>query len=320
VVVLHEPDNQLDATTVKHGSIVTTQYKPGNTKGCLMICPFCNNTPQKRGFDDNGKQRYWCRLCNKWLKEKLVVEEATRKPNIFLFDIETLPLEVVTWGIHEQHISTEHILKDWCVLSWAGVWLEDEHPVSDFLTPAEAISRYDKRILTTLWDMLDKADIVIAHNGNGFDIPKVRGRFLYHGMFEPSPFKQVDTLQVARSRFGLTNNKLDFILKYLGYDGKIETNLQLWLRCSQGEQAAINEMDTYCRGDVSKLREVYMAIRPYMTNHPNVNLWKEKQDGLCPICSSDKIVIDGNYASPTYLYDAYKCNACGSWHRSRKHK
>lgn len=289
-----------------------------------MICPSCTNTLQRRGFDGKGRQRYWCRCCNRWPKlETISAQEETKKreqPRIFLFDIETLPLDVVTWGIHEQHISTEHIINDWCVLSWAGLWLEDEQPISDFLTSYEAIHRNDKRILQTLWERLDEADIVIAHNGNGFDIPKVRGRFLYHGIHEPSPFKQVDTLQVARSRFGLTSNKLDFILKYLGFDGKIETGLSLWLRCRRGEPEAIAEMDRYCRGDVTKLREVYMALRPYMTNHPNLNLWKEEQDGLCPVCSSDKIEIDGAYQTQTYLYDAYKCNACGSWHRSRKKK
>lgn len=286
-----------------------------------MNCPKCENAAQKRGWsDDHTKRRYYCRHCNYPFRLEVDTEQSGKKPNIFLFDIETLPIEFWGWSAGEQYIRPDQILRDWCVLSWAGMWLDDENPTSDCLTPHEATSRNDKRILTTLWERLDKADIVIAHNGKGFDIPKVRGRFLYHGMFEPSPFKQIDTLQVARSRFALTSNKLDFILKYLGYEGKIETDQNLWLRCNRGEPEAINEMDRYCRGDVSKLREVYMAIRPYMTNHPNVNLWKEKQDGLCPVCSSDKIEIDGDYAGQTYLYDAYKCSACGSWHRSRKKK
>ena len=128
-------------------------------KGTQMICPTCNNTPQKRGFDDKNRQRYWCRLCDKWLKEEVVLVQEEKKqtrPKIFLFDIETLPLDVVVWGIHEQHINHNQIINDWCVLSWAGMWLDDEQPVSDYLTPYEATSRSDKRILMSLWVMLNE--------------------------------------------------------------------------------------------------------------------------------------------------------------------
>ena len=62
-----------------------------------------------------------------------------------------------------------------------------------------------ERLNETLEKFISEANVVIAHNGVRFDTKKVRARMLVHGMLPPTPFKQVDTLQIARSEFGFTS-------------------------------------------------------------------------------------------------------------------
>lgn len=284
-----------------------------------MNCKYCSSQKvQKRGTR-NGVARFQCSSCYRWFSSKTTESTESHKlktPAILVFDIETLPLEVITWGIYEQHISHEHILRDGCMLSWACKWLGDIDVVSDVLTPEEAINKNDIRIVRSLWTILNNADIVIAHNGDHFDIPFFRGRLLKHRISNPSYFKSVDTCKVAKSQFKLTANKLDYLLAFLGYEGKISTNIDLWKRCLRGEASALAEMDTYCRGDVWKLEEVYIDMLPYIPNHPNVTLWTD--DTGCPNCGSKNFHIDGKYPGTTYLYDAYRCDSCGALYHSRK--
>jgi hypothetical protein len=261
--------------------------------------------------------------CHRWFSANAetgcVIEKSIPLvPKILLCDIETLPLEVITWGIYEQHISHQHIIRDGCMLSWSAKWLNDSDIVSDVLTPDEAINKSDKRIVETLWPMLDNCDMVIFHNGVKFDVPVFQGRLLKHHIMLPSYYKVIDTYLVARKAFRLTCNKLDYLLEFLGYEGKISTDIELWKRCLVGDPEALIEMDTYCRGDVWKLEEVYMDMLPYMANHPNVNLWSGKD--ACPNCGSENRHAEKDYQGTTYLYDAYRCDGCGSLWRSRKKK
>ena len=126
-------------------------------------------------------------------------------PKILIFDIETTPMPVWVWDFGKQYVPHTNIVKDksgnqkfWYVLSWAAKWLYDENILSDVLTPEGAVARDDKRILDSVWKLIDEADIVIAHNGDRFDIRKLNARFILNDMNPPSPYKSIDTLKIAR--------------------------------------------------------------------------------------------------------------------------
>ena len=66
--------------------------------------------------------------------------------------------------------------------------------------------------------MFDEADVVIAHNGDKFDMRKANARF---GHYEPPmPVQQVDTLKVARKYFKFESNKLGDLGEHLGLGNK----------------------------------------------------------------------------------------------------
>ena len=177
-------------------------------------------------------------------------------PKILCFDIETTPILCYSWGIWNQNISTDAIVQDWHILSWASKWLFDSKVEGEVLTEEEARKHDDERIVKEMWKRLDEADIVIVHNAR-FDIPRLNTRFLYHGLNPPSYYKVIDTLKVARKNFGFTSNKLDYINSYLGLPVKTETGLKLWIDCYNGDSESLDTMLEYNRNDVLILDAFY---------------------------------------------------------------
>ena len=138
-------------------------------------------------------------------------------------------------------------------------------------------------------------------------------------MGEPSPYKTVDTLKVARKEFKLTSNKLDYICQYLELDKKLDTGgFELWKRCVNGDIKALKEMDEYCQNDVRILEDLYLELRPYIKNHPNLALYMESIYELCPNCGSDKLRWGYLYKTRVNQYDCAKCQDCGAFMRARK--
>ena len=106
-------------------------------------------------------------------------KEVPKAPKILIFDIETMFMTVSVWGISfKQRIPADNIIEDWNALSWSAKWLFDSEIMSDVLTSEEAIARDDSRILKSIWKLLDESDIVIAHNGDKFDLRKLNARFI----------------------------------------------------------------------------------------------------------------------------------------------
>ena len=79
-------------------------------------------------------------------------------------------------------------------------------------------------------------------------------------------YNQFDTLKVAKSKLYLNSNKLDYIAKFLGYEGKIKTEIDLWLDIIfKKDKKALNQMLDYCDEDVRQLEKVYEELQ-YLDN------------------------------------------------------
>ncbi len=68
------------------------------------------------------------------------------------------------------------------MISWAPKWLGSKEVMSECLTPEEILNEDDDRIIKHLWQLMDQADIVVAHNGKRFDVPKMNSRFILAGL------------------------------------------------------------------------------------------------------------------------------------------
>jgi hypothetical protein len=247
------------------------------------------------------------------LKKQGVIEvrnEEKPPAKILLFDIETLPLKVYTWGIRKQYISYENIIADWCVLSWSASWLNSEVVVSDCLSPKEAKERNDRRLLVGIWKLLGQADIVVAHNGRGFDVKKLNARFIHHDMLPPTPYKLVDTLTAARSVFGFSSNKQGYLAKELALPEKQDMDMEDWRKCDAGDPEALEKMRTYNEGDVTTLKANYLKLRAWMPTHPNVGAYVDDYD-KCPVCGGETAEVK-RYPTNKRARKAWRCVDCGA--------
>ena len=247
-------------------------------------------------------------------------EEVNTSAKVLILDIETAPIKAYMWGIWNQNIGLNQIVHDWFCLTWAAKWLFEDKVYSARLTPAEAKKQDDKRIIKGIWEMVNKADIVIAHNAEKFDMPKLNSRFILNGLEPPLPYQTIDTLKHIRRQFGFTSNKLDYVNKLLNLPRKKENEgMPMWIKCLEGNNDALQEMVDYNVEDVRILEETYLTIRAWIKPHPNMGLFiMDEVQSRCPSCGSMELKTVGkNYVTPANVYEMFRCDNCGSTGRQR---
>lgn len=275
------------------------------------------------GYEGDGVRKYVTHYIKSVKKGKTVKKSNLKiehHAKIFIYDIETLPLIAPLWRIWNQNVSHKNLItKEWKMVTWAGKWLFDDKIISAKMKPKEIKAEDDSRVVKLLWEQIDEADIIIAHNGCKFDVRQMNARFLKHGLGLPSPYRVIDTYKAVKKRFDLPSYSLEFVGNFLGLGGKIETGgMQLWMRCLKGEKKAIDEMEAYNIKDITLLEDVYLAIRSYIQPHPNLGLFIEDNVECCPACASKNLKFKGQYATNVNLFNAFTCLDCGAVGRSRK--
>ena len=279
----------------------------------------CNKCKQELPLDSFhldqkgiGGRRKRCKACR---SQKRFKAQAAK---VLIFDIETAPLQAYVWGIWKQNIGTSMLKSEWFMLTWSAKWLFSDKIMSGRLTAAEALEEDDSRITRKIWELLDEADIIIAHNANKFDIKKLNTRFLMNGLNPPSPYQVIDTLDHARKRFAMTSNRLDYINHLLGIERKMSTGgFQLWKDCLNGKNKGLKKMEAYNKVDVKILEETYLALRAWIKPHPNMGLFILDDVDRCPTCGGDELEWGGSdYHTGAYSYSSFRCK-CGAVGRSK---
>jgi len=243
------------------------------------------------------------------------MEIKKRGTRTLLFDIETMANLGFVWGKYEQNVIQYE--KEWYMLSFAYKWLGEKETYVRSLPDFKGYKGGDsteKKLIGSLWSLFNEADIIIAHNGNSFDIKKANAKFIEHGFAPPSPYKQIDTKLVARKYFNFNSNKLDDLAKILGLGRKIDTGgFDLWLGCHTGDMKSWKKMCIYNKHDVVLLEEVYLKMRSWMVNHPHVGTLSDEKES-CPNCGKHALnrrgyAIRGNATRVRRL----QCCSCGAW-------
>ena len=231
---------------------------------------------------------------------------------LLLLDIETSPNLGWCWGKWEQDII--EFERGWYIMSFAAKWLSED----GFVCALPDFKRYkenkedDSRLVKEIWNLLDKCEIVIAHNGKQFDVKKIYSRFLVHGLPPPSPFRIIDTKTEVKRYFGFTSNKLDDLGQELGVGKKLKhTGFEMWKGCMQGDAKSWELMRKYNLQDVVLLEKVYLKLRPFMKNHPNIGNYLGHS--CCSKCGSRELVRRGFYYNQTTKYQRVVCKSCRGW-------
>ena len=254
-------------------------------------------------------------------KNKAKEDYTPREAKVLVYDIETSPYTVQTWGLHQA--DALRTIQDSIMMSFAYKWLGERkvhcHALPDFPEKYKKDKFDDTELAIKLHALFDEADILIAHNGDRFDKKRAQKAFLKTGKLgPPSPYRTIDTLKIARAEFNFGSNRLDELGKFLKVGRKIvHTGKNLWFDCLDGKTTAWKKMKDYNKQDVRLLEDVYYELRPWAKNHPNLTVFTG--DALtCPKCGSDHVQRRGYGHTPTQIYQRYHCQDCGGWFQGDK--
>lgn len=270
--------------------------------------------PTRRSADIASEIECSTRLVRK-VRQDMRVD--TGAPNILLFDVESAPMEVYVWQLSKNDwIHPQNVIKEWSILSWSAKWLFDSEIMGGVVSTEEAENRSDASIINSIWDLMDEADMVIAHNAAAFDVRKLNLRFLANELPPPKPYQVVDTLKVSRRYFAASSHKLDYLAELLNISGKGEHNWDMWKRAVTGDEQALADMLEYNQQDVLALEELYVKLRPWIKSHPNMGLYMDTDKTVCPNCGSASLDWNGHYYTAAGKFRAFRCE-CGAIGRSR---
>jgi hypothetical protein len=238
-------------------------------------------------------------------------------PRILTLDIETSPMGAWVFDIWGQNIGVPQFRERTRVLGFGAKWLNEKK----VRWHSEFHDESHEAMVEESWRLLDEADIVVHFNGRRFDIPHLNREYDKYGWTEPSPYKQVDLLAVAKSKMKFVSNKLDNIAQELGLGQKLKhQGFELWVKCMEGDPKAWAMMKRYCQQDVRLEEALYVRWRGKIPGHPHFSLYTlDPETDRCSNCGSENLVSQGYALTNLGRFPRFQCRECGRWGR-RKHR
>lgn len=253
-----------------------------------------------------------------WNRMNKSEAEPSNTPRIMFFDLESAATIAATFGRFKTNIGHDNVIKEggW-LLSAAWKYKGDIDVSSVVCSSEEAIACNDERIVASLYDAFEQADIVVAHAANRFDIPLFRSRLALHGFNMHKSVKIIDTLQVARN-MKFNSNKLDSLASYFNLEQKRQhEGINLWIRCQQGDEKALKELELYNVQDIVVLEQLYNKLKAYDRKPANLALYFDDNKHRCPACASAAVEPTANIVyTQVSAFTEMICLDCG--HRSKQ--
>lgn len=235
-------------------------------------------------------------------------------PRIALFDIETAPILGYTWEMFDANVI--HVVQPTYMLCYSIKWLGQKKIKTRRLCDYPGYDENktcDRALSEELHADMSQCDLIVAHNGDSFDLKKSNARFIVHGLQPPPPVKSIDTLKIARRHFKFDSNKLDNIGRYLKVGCKTPNmSKDVWLGCIAGDMRAWNKMGRYNAQDVRLLEAVFSRVAPWYSSHPNLPVYSDNSG--CPVCQSHNVQMRGFNVAKTRKTQRFQCRDCGHWY------
>lgn len=151
----------------------------------------------------------------------------------------------------------------WCIKEDGGKVLCDYLRKEDYAVPNKL--QIDKRITESLVEALSQFDVITTYYGEGFDLPFIRSRAIYHGIQFPQygSIISIDLWKIVRAKLRLHSNRLDVVGEFLGVNSKTKLDPATWVKAVFGDTKAVAEIVEHNKQDVITLEKVYNKIKPY---------------------------------------------------------
>ena len=209
--------------------------------------------------------------------------ENVMKKTVFV-DIETSLIELYSFRLGMQQPNIESLKEGsqtkLLTAAWGSWWdlynggAEYVHSVGNHHRK-QAFNKDpldDTYVLRKLWQVLDDADIIVAHNA-AFDRGWIEGRFMDLGWKKPSKYYVYCTYQTLHGLNGVSK-KLDYLShKLIGTEKVKHEGLPLWIGCQNGDVESFEKMEAYNIGDIyDTLYKVFMRTALYVNRTKCIDL------------------------------------------------
>jgi DNA polymerase III epsilon subunit-like protein len=260
---------------------------------------------RKLGITKINKSNYY-RLNVKQIEALFNLDQAPIKR--LFFDIETSPYKGYFWNAYPKFIPSEMVEEEMKVICISYKW-----EGSDKIERLTWDNGDDKKMIQDFLKIMKEADEIIAHNGDRYDITVLRTRAIYHRLPMMPKYRTHDTLKKSRSGFKFFSNRLDYIAQFLGVGAKVKhEGFSMWKRCMAGDEKALEDMGTYCDGDIVVLEDVYLVMQNYVINNTHAGTHNGKLRASCPSCGSEDIQLYKNdFTRMGTIKRKMECNSCG---------
>jgi DNA polymerase elongation subunit (family B) len=242
----------------------------------------------------------------------------TNRLKILLLDLElTFAIYYAYPSKREQYLSDRNIVHNQFCTCAAWKWHDEVSTyavkITDDAKQFKKDFRNDKIVAVKLHALMDEADVIVAHNGDNFDIKHANAMFIKHGLGPISETKSIDTLKVARKYFAFPGNSLDSLSKRFGSVGK--NKKPNWHKMTNGDAEEINIAAKYCKNDVKELEVVFDKLKPFMKNFPSIK--SNKPPTECECCGSKRIQSRGSNFIRNTIQRRFQCQECRHNHMRR---
>ena len=228
------------------------------------------------------------------------------------WDIETSYNVVSTWNVgYDINVGHDNIIKERAIICICFKWEGEKEVYSLQWNKGD-----DKQLLLDFIKIINEADESIGHNSDRFDVKWLRTRCAYHRIPTFPEYHSIDTLKLAKSGFRFNSNRLDYIGKFLGFGGKLDTGgFKLWQKIvEENDPKAMAEMIKYCKQDVVLLEKVFNVLNPYTKSRTHVGVHNGKDDCSCANCGSqDTILSKTRITAQGVLRRQMHCKKCGKY-------
>lgn len=235
--------------------------------------------------------------------------QTINKPSILAYDIETSPCQGWFWTSGKQVVNACQIREPGKIICISYRFLDWEEGRVENLSWDE--NQNDRDMVLEFQKIAEAADLIIGHNGDGFDQKWLNARLAYHNAPGTLSHKlSEDTLKQCRQAFRLPSFRLDFLCKYFGIPGKLSTSSSLWEEVVfNNDRESLKYMMSYCDNDVIILSQLVERLFSYVKHKINVSTFTGTRD-ICPRCG------DANRRKRGYTYTAqakkqmWECLGC----------
>lgn len=251
---------------------------------------------------------------------KVNLNQSNKIKRLF-YDIETSYNIGWFWRAgYNQNITYDQIIHERAIMTIAWKWEgQDEVHYKSWSNGC------DKELVETFINLMNEADELVGHNIERYDTSFILTRAIKHGILALPKYKQYDTLKKAKHHFNFNSNRLDYIAKFLGLDGKYKhSGIEMWDKIIhydlfkkgslEERNKAMEEMIYYNCIDVVLTEDVFNRLRLYTNPETHHGVLMNKPKFTCPNDGSENVELFKTQVTASgTVKRIMKCNDCNQF-------